>query len=151
MCADLFPDEAVEQIAGFTGPGLTRTESMAPVNHEIFECGFHAYAETEDPQEFTIIVDRDAGHYCEDMPGKDGYDAARDLLLIGQGGWQSAIACIDGTVTIETIAAAMGSSPSIGMLSVEVLVASVAEDLRENWPDWEAAAEETRVATLEQR
>src|SRR5690606_3560388 len=48
LCADQFPDDVIEQIAGFTGTGLSQAEMIAPENHPIMDCQYRAFEGSDD-------------------------------------------------------------------------------------------------------
>ncbi|WP_300343902.1 hypothetical protein [Nesterenkonia sp.] len=153
LCADQFPDDVIEQIAGFTGTGLSQAEMIAPENHPIMECEYRAFEESNDSQIVTVIVHRDDAAGCESFlsPDDEDYDAERDMWVTLQDGYASAFTCVDGTISIDVTASAMDSSPTNAMLEDDTFITDVATALLDSWNEWEAAAEEARVTTVEQR
>lgn len=153
LCAEQFPDDVIERIAGFTGVGLSQAEMIAPENHPIMECEYRAFEESDDSQIVTVIVHRDDAAGCDNFlsPDDEDYDAERDMWVTLQGGYASAFTCVDGTVSIDVTAGAMDFSPTSAMLEDDTFVTDVATALLDSWNEWEAAAEEARVTTVEQR
>lgn len=153
LCADQFPDDVIEQIAGFTGTGLSQAEMIAPENHPIMDCQYRAFEGSDDSQIVTVIVHRDDAAGCDKFlsPDDEDYDAERDMWVTLQDGYASAFTCLDGTISIDVTASAMDSSPTIAMLDDDTFVTDIAAALLDSWNEWEATAEEARVTTVEQR
>lgn len=151
-CADLFPDEAIEQFAEFTGPGISRVEMIA--TDLAVTCNYEAFDGADDSQSVRVELNWEDAATCERLlsEDEDEYDAARDLhdaKVITDGSPNSRIVSgCHGDTRVQLQLGTLSESPAQGYIADDGFGPRIAADLRDTLSEWEPAVLEAHEAAL---